>query len=890
MAAAFDPNYEFNAPKFHDFANPAPDDDADADTFFETCDHESLPTGASAMNHVTGDMMEAEAAAAHSDGGEDAEGDAQAEPAGGVREDSGSEAAPGSARPEDAPASPGSRAGQGKSKLTDSILALAGMKAQEAELCRLAQASVGEAAELATSPSVGADGPVSSRTRSSIEAAYAPRGASKTPRRSSKGPKLSGEKRAHTAGGSSTPNKSSKKARCPARQEPATPTFERFGGTRGRAPAATPGSGRRSSSAPATGRPSMSPSVLRPTSSSTARAASTTRSAVKSRPSIATMPQLTVPVSPKLNTSMRTRKRGVNPESSRESLGGLSDSRLSTGSLASLSRQSTGSAWKPELTVPQSPTFRTSMRARKTVVSSDEMRMREAQEALENIKKRRKMGAARMGAASSSGPALSTKTLTVPQAPNLRSESRSRLRASDLDSSALSAAGDLPFAESMQRMQQHGGGRSKTPVRALNDGPQTLTEPKTPNFSSFRRAAGASKVESFEEREAREMAEAQRNRFKAKGVNRSVLDSCGDLGVPKVARKALTQAVSPKLRSSARGERMRSHSADSLGCLSSSSLTSLDSSRASFKARRAPESTRTRPSTAAAPQERKLTIPVSPNLRSASRSRLSLSANSSTEEDLSKPFKALPVPDFVSRKFVPRAHAGKLTEPAPFKLTTDDRQAAREAEAKLRRAASESRAQDMKNAKAQRAKAAPARSSAVPGERAQAYKPRLTEPKPFALQSEAKHEVHRAQWTARVEHELEQEASKFSSFKARRVPVAVQDSDKVFTPRRSSKPLTEVRDVQLNVDRRVQQHQEISAKRAARERQLESEKLAAEARRKEEEEREVRSLRKSMLFKAKRVPATNYTGGPQVVHSSKPLTEPMSPQFRTDMRIRSART
>jgi hypothetical protein len=70
----------------------------------------------------------------------------------------------------------------------------------------------------------------------------------------------------------------------------------------------------------------------------------------------------------------------------------------------------------------------------------------------------------------------------------------------------------------------------------------------------------------------------------------------------------------------------------------------------------------------------------------------------------------------------------------------------------------------------------------------------------------------------------------------------------------------------------------------------EREQQAAEARRKEEEEREVRSLRKSMSFKAKRVPATNYSGGPQVVHSSKPLTEPMSPQFRTDMRVRSART
>ena len=61
---------------------------------------------------------------------------------------------------------------------------------------------------------------------------------------------------------------------------------------------------------------------------------------------------------------------------------------------------------------------------------------------------------------------------------------------------------------------------------------------------------------------------------------------------------------------------------------------------------------------------------------------------------MSKSFKALEVPDF-TRKFVPKQHAGKLTEPEPFNLTTDSRharyeaqlQAKKEAEAESREAA-----------------------------------------------------------------------------------------------------------------------------------------------------------------------------------------------------------
>ena len=75
----------------------------------------------------------------------------------------------------------------------------------------------------------------------------------------------------------------------------------------------------------------------------------------------------------------------------------------------------------------------------------------------------------------------------------------------------------------------------------------------------------------------------------------------------------------------------------------------------------------------------------------------------------------------------------------------------------------------------------------------------------------------------------------------------VTDSSKVYTPRRSAKPLTEVKEVQLNVDRRSQIHQELSDKMAQRHKRLEAQRLAEEERRKMEEELEVRELRRNLV-------------------------------------------
>jgi hypothetical protein len=253
--------------------------------------------------------------------------------------------------------------------------------------------------------------------------------------------------------------------------------------------------------------------------------------------------------------------------------------------------------------------------------------MREALEAVENLKKRRKLGEARLKnaiqpRAGGGTTSLSTKELTVPQSPKLSGRTRNR----DLNSSTASE-GELPFRERMSKIERSGC-RGKTPVKSDN-APPKLTEPKTPNFSSFRRKDP--KVKSLAEREQEALEEAKRNQFKARPVNRAALDSCGDWGVPKVSRKALTTAVAPKLSTSDRSGRSRSSSMDSLGSLSASSLGSVGS-MSSFKARRVPETTYSRPSSTTAHQKKELTIPQSPKLRSASRLRSSSVSSSSSEE------------------------------------------------------------------------------------------------------------------------------------------------------------------------------------------------------------------------------------------------------------------
>ncbi|KAJ1493180.1 hypothetical protein T484DRAFT_1768919 [Baffinella frigidus] len=54
------------------------------------------------------------------------------------------------------------------------------------------------------------------------------------------------------------------------------------------------------------------------------------------------------------------------------------------------------------------------------------------------------------------------------------------------------------------------------------------------------------------------------------------------------------------------------------------------------------------------------------------------------------------------------------------------------------------------------------------------------------------------------------------------------------------------------------------------------------------QETHVRALRQTLGHKARAVPDSAYTQAGEAPRSVKPLTEPMSPMFRSDLRLRSS--
>ena len=144
------------------------------------------------------------------------------------------------------------------SKLTESIMALAGFKGKEAELTKIAHSTVAAAAAAVSSPIAG-EGPIASRTRRSLEGSKKSLGSARkgAPTSGKDARKSEEKKRVHNAGASTTPSKSvTKKPRTEEKRpatskEAKTPSFERFGGARGRRTGVSSTPNGRSSSAPA---------------------------------------------------------------------------------------------------------------------------------------------------------------------------------------------------------------------------------------------------------------------------------------------------------------------------------------------------------------------------------------------------------------------------------------------------------------------------------------------------------------------------------------------------------------------------------------------------------------------------------------------------------------
>ncbi|OZJ02782.1 hypothetical protein BZG36_03478 [Bifiguratus adelaidae] len=98
----------------------------------------------------------------------------------------------------------------------------------------------------------------------------------------------------------------------------------------------------------------------------------------------------------------------------------------------------------------------------------------------------------------------------------------------------------IPLSERILKFQKKESGHLEK--RHAPAQPRQLTIPLSPNFRSGNRNPHARNAKSTEEQE---LEEFQKHQFKAHAVNKKVLDGAGDLGVPRVKKAALTVPKSP---------------------------------------------------------------------------------------------------------------------------------------------------------------------------------------------------------------------------------------------------------------------------------------------------------------------------------------------------------
>eukprot|EP00743_Colponemidia_sp_Colp-15_P001972 GILK01002145.1.p1 GENE.GILK01002145.1~~GILK01002145.1.p1 ORF type:complete len:714 (-),score=130.71 GILK01002145.1:182-2245(-) len=411
------------------------------------------------------------------------------------------------------------------------------------------------------------------------------------------------------------------------------------------------------------------------------------------------------------------------------------------------------------------------------------------------------------------------------------------------------------------------------PAEHVDTRPLTLTKPEPFNLSTAGRERSHKEL-STAEREMQELANVQP--FKARPLNPKIMESCGDLGVPKVSKVPLTEpqefhfAVDDRL-----GNKKRKQSVDE--------EENTNDSPKGFKARKLNEKILVEPDFVPA-LPHKHTEPLGFDLETDRRGARTARKQEDSDDTSNEHFKARPMPD--GAPFQVRPSHRPLTEPVGFPLKTEERGAG-----KVQEMLSKLEKEQKHEREARRFKAQPM-PDVIPMEDGSGFiiKPDLvpqpsnrplTEPVGFNLRSVQRSEAARADWAHKVEAELEAEMHQFSSFKAQPTP---QTTHEPFIVKKSTKPLTEVTDFQLNSDRRADVRHEFEARKAEREAEKDAMRRQAVVEKREAELREVAEIRKSMQFRAKPILRTKPM---DVKPSERVLTEPHSPALQTRKRASS---
>ena len=369
------------------------------------------------------------------------------------------------------------------------------------------------------------------------------------------------------------------------------------------------------------------------------------------------------------------------------------------------------------------------------------------------------------------------------------------------------------------------------------------------------------KALSYEEKEKVEMEEAAKHAFKAQPFNKKIFESGGVMGVPKVAAKQSTETVEFNFKSASRALSRPS---------TAPALTASKSDSTPFKAR--PMPTFNKPDTRSPrPTKKTLTIPMSPKFNGVVKQKM----QSMTNTEKKRKAKAKAASTFTQPKKL------TLTEPKEFNLQTEMRSSMYKSQFEAQIERERKMEKEMRDVKA-----TPIYHPPAPKYSKVETKKELTEPIPFHLQSEARHEFAQASMAQQLSRE-ESIAKSDSQFRAKPLPKSTHKPQKVINSDEKKKiPITKAMNISLQSEKRSIDRKKFDEQISLKMDELEKLKLLCEKENMEKEFNEIKQLRNNsienggMLFKAKPIQQKDLYKV-KTIREPMMLTEPKSPMLRT---------
>ncbi|XP_074661733.1 targeting protein for Xklp2 homolog [Tubulanus polymorphus] len=377
-----------------------------------------------------------------------------------------------------------------------------------------------------------------------------------------------------------------------------------------------------------------------------------------------------------------------------------------------------------------------------------------------------------------------------------------------------------------------------------------LTVARTPNLETRCRKRNIHIV-SQAEMEEKEVDDIKRFKFRAKPVNKKVLDQPETL--PEVTVKEPTVPQPFNLHAE------RSHE-----------QKSVDEERYEFHAQPVPKNILGGVVGVKPAKEIQCTVPESPAFALKNRVRSIMDKTKVQEEPDQITVKANPVPHY-GLAFQPKLNHRK-TVPQPFSFEVRDKDKIHAKEEKIKHVLEEEKKMHVFHAN-------PLPSSSPDDLPEKKVKPN-TNPKPFNLESEVRGAYKTGEWTRKMEDEIKHQRHQASSFKARPNRVTCM---KPFEPKKSERSalgkdesISEVCEIELNTDRRAAERRDFERRKREKKQELDAVLDEVRKRKDTEEQEEIARLRAEAVHKSK--PIRHYK--PVVIHGSeKTLTTPMSPRF-----------